>query len=99
LVEDVDGLGVVAQLVDIDPVVRAEGLSLRPDFVEGVGVIECAGFHDHSDVRGVVDVVEGVGVEDHQIGELANLERAQIFVGAKEMRSVEAGHFEHPWGR
>ena len=58
LVEDVDGLSVVAQFVEIQPVVSAERFFLRPDFVESVGIVECACFHDHGDVRGIVDVVE-----------------------------------------
>ena len=70
LVEDIHRLGVVAQFVEIQPVVSAKGLFLRPDFVEGVGVVERAGFHDHGDVRSVVDVVEGIGVEDHQSASL-----------------------------
>ena len=72
LVEDVDGFCIVAQFVEIHPVIRAEGFFLGPDFVECVRVIERASFHHHGDVRGIVDIVQRIGIQHHQIGEFAN---------------------------
>ena len=37
---------------------------------------------------GVADVVEGVGIDDHKIGEFALLQRAYVFVHAQIARRV-----------
>src|SRR5215469_3876938 len=49
-----------------------------PHLIERVAVVQAAILHDRGNLRGVVDVLERIGVEHHEIGELAGLERAEI---------------------
>ena len=100
LVEDVDGLCIIPQLIEIHPVIRAERFFLGPNFVKRVGVIQRTGLHDHRDVSRVMDVIERIRVENHQIGKLAYFERTEIFISSKKMRAMQAGHLQtRPSGR
>ena len=46
---------------------------------------------DDSDALGVLDVGSRIGVEQHEIGELADLDRAEIVELAEEPRRVARG--------
>src|SRR5207247_11021329 len=55
-----------------------QGTGARPDLVQRLAFIQPAVLHDVANLLGVVDVVERVRVQHHEIAELAGLERAQL---------------------
>ena len=58
---------------------------------ECVPVIEDAVFHDVTDLAAVVDVVQGVLVENDEVGDLADLDGAEVFLDAEGFGADDGG--------
>src|SRR2546425_1421580 len=67
----------------------------RPDFVQGLALVEPAVLHHVADRVGIVDVLERVGVEHDEIGELARLERTQVVLHAEGVRAVAGADLQY----
>src|SRR5437870_11937595 len=61
----------------IPPPHRRQGSLPRPHFIQRSAVVQSPVLHHVANLLGVVDVVERVRVQHHEIAELAGLERAQ----------------------
>ena len=64
---------------------------LGVDLVEGVAVEEFAVFHYVLDGVGVVDVVEGIFVEDDEVGQFAGLDGAEVLREAHGFGAAKGG--------
>jgi len=53
-------------------------VAVGSELIEGGGVVDATVLHHQRDVVGVADVVDRVGVEHHQVAELARLLAAEI---------------------
>ena len=69
-------------------------LLFGPDLVEGIAVVEYAVLHDVADLAAVMDVVEGVFVEDDEIGDLADFDGADVFLDAESLCAHDGGGLE-----
>src|SRR3546814_14219769 len=64
-------------LVGFPPIGRARPVARR-DLVHRQRIIEVSAEHYAVDFLGIADVLRRIGVEDHEVGELARLERPDI---------------------
>ena len=62
---------------------------MAANLVHGRRIVEPAVQHDASDRIAVADVVERIAVQDHEIGQLAGFERAEILVEAEIARAAQ----------
>jgi len=61
-----------------------EGADGGEELIEGGAVEEMAAENDDLDFAGVADVVEGIGVEEDEVGELSFFDGAGIFFGVEK---------------
>src|SRR3989442_7858755 len=73
------------------PEERAERLLLRPDLVHGRGVVEDAFLHRVGDLLRLAYVRERVAVDDHEVGQLAGLQRAEVLAEAEGLGAAPGG--------
>src|SRR6266545_3258515 len=69
-----------ASWFSIPPPHRRQGSCARPHLVQRLALVQPPVLHHVMDFLRVVDVVERIRVQHHEIGELAGLERAQVLV-------------------
>src|ERR1017187_9509965 len=83
------------------------GHDVRPDTAHGLRIVHEAVLDREADLRRVSDVVQRIGVEDDEVGELSCLERADVAVEADLLRRnerrlaqrlqvAEAAHLQSP---
>src|SRR5262252_2411630 len=77
------------------PPERREGFPFGVDWVEGVAFEQFTVFHDINDGVGVVNVVEGILVKDHQIGQFAGFNGAEILRVAHGFGTPNRGGTKH----
>ena len=69
----------------------ARGLLARRDLVQARQRVEAAVLHHVDDAVGLADVDGRVAVDDDQVGQLADLQRADVLVHAEVVRAVDRG--------
>src|SRR5688572_10084524 len=72
----------------------------RIELVHGIAIVETSVLHHHADRIRVADVLERIGIEDDEIGELASLDRSEVHakpdrVGAKDRCGAQSVHVRH----
>ena len=82
VLRDRAGMRTAAPGVDLSrlalPEERRRRLLARPELLHRLGFPDLAVLDDPADLHRVVDVVERIRVEDHEVGELAGLDRAEV---------------------
>ena len=78
----------------LPPPQSRQRLLLRPDLIERIALEQLAVFHHVADRARVVDVLERVGRQHDEIGELAGFEAAQVLGVADRLGAVQRGRAE-----